>query len=289
MNIKFSDKRLMFIQSSQQLLFIVKKIASKVNAHVLNSTYPIKKLNNLLTLQFLSFLILTIFLGACGNEQKKSIPENNESNQQKGTDLPGNPQPIDDSDNPRIIFFGNSLSAGLGLDDPENQSFPGIIRQKINELNLDYSVINAGLSGETTAGGKNRIDWILKQPVDIFILELGGNDGLRGIDTKETKRNLQAIIDVVNSKYPEAKIILAGMEAPPNMGDTYTSDFRSIYPELAEKNNIALIPFLLQDVGGEAHLNQSDGIHPNIKGHKIVAENVWLVLKEIILPEKEEI
>ncbi|MBT31864.1 MAG: arylesterase [Thalassobius sp.] len=279
----------MFIGSPKQLLITLINTISKVSNHLLISTYPTKKLNKLLTLQFLSFVILSAFLGACGNEQNKSIPENTNDTQKKSSEMPGNPKPIDDSDAPRIIFFGNSLSAGYGLDDPENQSFPGIIRKKIEENNLDYTVVNAGLSGETTAGGKNRIDWILKQPVDIFILELGGNDGLRGIDTEESKRNLQAIIDIVNTKYPEVTIILAGMEAPPNMGDDYTADFRSIYPELAEKNNIALIPFLLQDVGGEAHLNQSDGIHPNIKGHKIVAENVWVILKDFILPEKEDI
>lgn len=176
-----------------------------------------------------------------------------------------------------ILFFGNSLTAGYGIDPSE--AFPALIQNKIDSLNLNYKVINAGVSGETSAGGKGRIDWILRQPVDIFILELGGNDGLRGIPLAETKRNLQAIIDKVRAKYPEAKLALAGMQIPPNMGQQYTSAFKKIYPELAAKNNIALIPFLLQGVGGDPKLNQPDGIHPTAEGAKIVAENVWKVLK----------
>jgi acyl-CoA thioesterase-1 len=225
---------------------------------------------------------------ACSNEQQKGIADNENAQGEASNENEIELAPIDDSDNPRIIFFGNSLSAGYGLDDPENQSFPGLVRKKLQANSLEYAVINAGLSGETTAGGKNRIDWILKQPVSIFVLELGGNDGLRGIDTEESRRNLQAIINTVKEKYPEATIILAGMEAPPNMGDDYTSAFRAIYPELAEKNEIALIPFLLENVGGETALNQSDGIHPNVEGAKIVAENVWAVLKPIVMPEDEE-
>lgn len=179
-----------------------------------------------------------------------------------------------------IVFFGNSLTAGYGLD-PE-QGFAGLIQKKIETLALDYQVVNAGLSGETTAGGNGRIDWILRQPIDVFILELGGNDGLRGIDPSSSIKNLQSIIDKVKAKYPAAKIVLAGMEAPPNMGEAFTSEFRAMYPKLAKANNIALIPFLLDKVGGVPALNQADGIHPTAKGHQIVAETIWKVLKDVL-------
>jgi acyl-CoA thioesterase-1 len=180
-----------------------------------------------------------------------------------------------------ILFFGNSLTAGYGLDDP-SQSFSGLIQQRIDSLGLDYKVVNAGVSGETTSGGNGRVAWILKNPLDIFVLELGGNDGLRGIPVAETKKNLQSIIDKVKAKYPDAIIVLAGMQMPPSMGNKYTAEFRVLYKELADKNDIKLIPFLLEGVGGEVKLNQKDGIHPTAQGHKIVAENVWKVMKDLL-------
>ena len=179
-----------------------------------------------------------------------------------------------------IVFFGNSLTAGYGLD--PSQAFPALIQKKLDSLNLSYKVVNAGVSGETSSGGNSRIDWILEQPVDIFILELGANDGLRGIPTSETRTNLQSIIDKVKAKYPQVKILIAGMQMPPNMGIQYTADFRSIFPELAKKNNGVLIPFILEGVGGEAKLNQDDGIHPTVEGHRIVAENVWRELQQVL-------
>jgi acyl-CoA thioesterase-1 len=142
--------------------------------------------------------------------------------------------------------------------------------------------VNAGVSGETSSGGNSRIDWILKQPVDVFVLELGANDGLRGIPTAETKKNLQAIIDKVKAKYPATKLVLAGMQIPPNMGQAYASSFMKLYPELSSQNKAALVPFLLQGVGGEPSLNLPDGIHPTAEGHKIVAENVWSILKDVL-------
>ncbi|WP_031527538.1 arylesterase [Dyadobacter crusticola] len=180
-----------------------------------------------------------------------------------------------------IVFFGNSLTAAYGLDDP-TQGFVGLIQKKIDSLGLNYKVINAGVSGETTSGGNSRIDWLLKQPLDVFVLELGGNDGLRGIPVPETKKNLQAIIDKVHTKYPNAKIVLAGMQIPPNIGQKYASDFRAVYADLAKKNNITLIPFLLEGVGGEAKLNLPDGIHPTAEGHKILAENVWVIIEDLL-------
>jgi acyl-CoA thioesterase I len=179
-----------------------------------------------------------------------------------------------------IVFFGNSLTAGYGLD--PSQAFPALIQKKIDSLNLDYKVVNAGVSGETSSGGNSRVDWILEQPLDVFVLELGANDGLRGIPLQETRANLQSIIDKVKAKYPKSKILIAGMQIPPNMGVQYTTDFRAIFPELAKKNNSILIPFILERVGGEVNLNQEDGIHPTAEGHQIVAENVWRELQGVL-------
>ena len=179
-----------------------------------------------------------------------------------------------------ILFFGTSLTAGLGLDPSE--AYPALIQNRIDSLKLPYNVINAGLSGETSAAGKGRIDWLLKQPVDIFVLELGANDGLRGIQVAETIKNLQFIIDKVKAKYPDVKMVMAGMQVPPNMGNPYASDFKNMFPALAEKNNMVLIPFLLDKVGGVPKLNQPDGIHPTAEGDKILAENVWVKLKDVL-------
>jgi acyl-CoA thioesterase-1 len=179
-----------------------------------------------------------------------------------------------------IVFFGNSLTAGYGVSPSE--AFPAIIQKKIDSLALPYQVINAGVSGETSSGGKTRINWILRERVDIFVLELGANDGLRGTPLAETKKNLQDIIDTVKAKYPHAKLVFAGMEIPPNMGQAYTTEFRNIYTDLAKKNSMTLIPFLLEGVGGEPELNQADGIHPTAQGHLIVAENVWRQIEKLL-------
>lgn len=184
------------------------------------------------------------------------------------------------SDKKNILFFGDSLSAAFGIE--PSQGFVSIIGKRIDSLEMPYMVTNAGLSGETTAAGKERVDWILKQKVDIFVLELGGNDALRGIKPDATYQNLQAIVDKVKATYPECKIVLAGMYAPPNMGATYSKAFKANYPALAKANNLTFIPFLLENVGGEPKLNQADGIHPTSEGHKIVAETVWKTLKTVI-------
>ena len=180
-----------------------------------------------------------------------------------------------------ILFFGNSLTAGYGLSTMD-QAFPALIAQRIDSLHLPYTVVNAGVSGETSAGGKSRIGWMLKQPVSIFILELGANDGLRGIPLEGTSANLQAILDSVKTRYPSAKLVLAGMQIPPSMGADYSIAFRAIFPKLAVANHAALIPFLLQNVGGIPQLNQGDGIHPTAEGHQLVAENVWQVLAPLL-------
>jgi len=180
-----------------------------------------------------------------------------------------------------ILFFGNSLTAGYGLDDT-NTAFPGLIQLKINSLNLPYQVINAGLSGEITSSGKERIDLLLEQKIDIFVLELGANDGLRGLPVDETYKNLQAIIDKVKAAWPDCKMVLTGMLVPPSMGQKYFENFKAVFPKLAAENKMAFVPFLLENVATILELNQDDGIHPTAKGQIIMAENVWKVLYPIL-------
>lgn len=179
-----------------------------------------------------------------------------------------------------ILFYGDSLTAGYGLS-PE-EAFPALVEKKLNKTEKKVKVVNAGLSGETSAGGLSRIDWILRQPVDIFVLELGGNDGLRGLPVDQTRKNLQGIIDKVKNKYPNCKIVLAGMMVPPNMGKEYTEDFKRVFPELASKNKATLIPFILDGVGGIEKLNQADGIHPNAEGHRIISNNIASVFEKLL-------
>lgn len=182
-----------------------------------------------------------------------------------------------------IVFFGNSLTAGYGLQNPTKDGFVGLLESRLDSLKLPYTCINAGESGRTTAGGESAIDWVIEQqPIDVFILELGGNDALRGVKPEESIKNLQSIIDKVKAKNPSVKIVLAGMEAPRNMGSSYIKAFHDMYPMLAKKNNAALIPFLLENVGGIAELNQKDGIHPTEAGNKIIVETIWNTLKPIL-------
>jgi len=179
-----------------------------------------------------------------------------------------------------ILFYGDSITAGYGVG--TEFAFPNLLGSKLRENGYDIEIVNAGLSGETSAGGLTRIDWILNRSFDIFILELGANDGLRGLPVSETEKNLQLIIDKVKVKYPHTKIVLAGMMVPPNMGEDYTHEFKAIYPRLAKKNNAILIPFILDGVAGDSELNQPDGIHPNVKGHKIIAKNLYPVMVQLI-------
>lgn len=181
-----------------------------------------------------------------------------------------------------VLFFGDSLTAGYGLEDPEAQSYPAMIQRKIDAAHLPWHVVNAGLSGETSAGGLRRVDWVLNQKVDVFVLELGANDGLRGTPPAVTEANLQAIIERVRTKYPGASIVLAGMRMPPNMGSDYAGAFQSIYPDLAKRDGITLIPFLLEGVAMMPGLNQGDGIHPTASGAAIVADGVWKTIQPIL-------
>jgi len=213
---------------------------------------------------------MLLAMASCSNNEKAAA--NNQQDTSKNTRV--------SEQTKTILFFGNSLTAGYGLSPSE--AFPALIQNILDSLNLPYKVINAGVSGETSSGGNSRIDWILRQVPDIFVLELGGNDGLRGIPLAETKQNLQSIIDKVKAKNPAVRILVAGMQIPPNMGREYTTEFRGIFPELAKKNEVALVPFLLEGVGGEVTLNQQDGIHPTVEGHKILADNVWVELKKLL-------
>jgi len=221
--------------------------------------------------------VLCLLIAACQN----SIQEQT-SNEKISTSNVIEEVKTAESAKKRIIFFGNSLSAAYGLEN-KKEGFVGLIRSRIDSLGLDYEVVNAGLSGETTGGGVNRVDWVISEPVDVFVLELGGNDALRGIEPEIAAQNLQKIIDKVKTKYPTVQIVLAGMKAPQNLGNEYTDRFEEIYPTLAEKNDAALIPFLLEDVGGMANRNLPDGIHPNLEGHRIVAENVWETMKKVVM------
>ena len=217
----------------------------------------------------LTFFVLAAMLFGCNNAK-------NETNDEKKSAV----AEVKTSTKKNILFFGTSLTAGYGLDPSE--AYPTLIQNRIDSLKLPYKVINGGLSGETSAAGVARIDWLLKQPISIFVLELGANDGLRGLAVPETAKNLQIIIDKVKKKYPEAKFVIAGMQVPPNMGATYADNFKNIFPTLAEKNDMVLIPFLLDKVGGVPKLNQADGIHPTAEGDKILAETVWRALEGVL-------
>jgi acyl-CoA thioesterase-1 len=179
-----------------------------------------------------------------------------------------------------VVFLGDSLSAGFGVEPRE--AFPALVAEKVRAANLPYQVENAGVCGDTTAGGLRRIDWLLQKKIDILVVELGGNDGLRGLPVDAMRANLQAIIDKARAKNPAVKIILAGMQIPPNLGPEYAEKFRSVYQELATRNNAVLIPFLLEGVGGLRELNQPDMIHPTAAGHRLIAETVWRVLEPIL-------
>jgi acyl-CoA thioesterase-1 len=181
---------------------------------------------------------------------------------------------------PVVLFFGTSLTAGYGLN-PE-QAFPALIETKAQAEGVPITVVNAGLSGETTAGAARRIDWVLRTPVDLVVIEGGANDALRGLSPDAARANLERVIAVVKQKQPAARIVLVQMEAPPNLGPAYTRSFRTMYADIARKEGIPLLPFLLTDVAGIARLNQADGIHPNVAGERIVADNLWRALKPII-------
>jgi len=194
-----------------------------------------------------------------------------------GTETTGGAAGVGSIRTPVVLFFGTSLTAGLGLD-PE-QAYPSLIEKKAQAEGIPIKVVNAGLSGETTAGALRRIDWVLRTPTDLVVIEAGANDALRGLSPEDARVNLEQLIRAVRAKQPLTKIALIQMEAPPNYGVAYTRSFRAIYGEVAAKEKVALLPFLLDGVAGIPRLNQPDGVHPNLTGERIVANNVWKALK----------
>lgn len=190
------------------------------------------------------------------------------------------PAPRAESGRGRIVFLGTSLTAGLGLD--PDQAFPALVQQKLNSAGLPYLAVNAGVSGETSAGARRRVDWLFQQPVAVLVVETGANDGLRGQNVDSLRANIQAIIDRARRQSPPSRIVLLGMQAIPNYGLAYARRFREVYPELAKKNDLSLVPFLLQGVAGVDSLNQADMIHPSAVGQRRMAETVWEALRPIL-------
>src|SRR5579872_4911485 len=179
-----------------------------------------------------------------------------------------------------VLILGTSLTAGLGLD--PDDAWPALTQAKIDSAGLPYHVVNAGLSGETSAGALRRIDWLLRGPVDVFVLETGANDGLRGLDADSLRANIEAILAKVHAERPAARLALIQMEAPPNLGQAYTREFHDVYPAAAKAERATLLPFLLDSVAGRPALNQADGMHPNVAGAKIVARTEWRALLPLL-------
>jgi acyl-CoA thioesterase-1 len=226
-------------------------------------------------------LSLSILLAlACNPGGKERSAETGSGERERPPAPAASPAATTPPSAPTVVFLGTSLSAGYGLD--PDQAYPAVIQRMIDSAGLRYRVVNAGVSGESSAGALRRIDWILRQAPAVLVIETGANDGLRGQDLDSLRRNIQGIIDSTRRRSPETRIVLAGMEALPNMGRAYGDRFRAVYPALARANRIPLIPFLLAGVGGVDSLNQRDGIHPNEAGARIVAENVWGVLEPML-------
>ena len=220
---------------------------------------------------FCIFLAVALF-SACSPEQPSSP-------RQPAEQPPSPSRPLHPSAM-TILCLGDSLTEGSGLD--RSQAFPARLQEKIDALDWDFTVINAGLGGDTTAAALRRLDWFLQRRIDVLILALGGNDGLRGVPLAEVRRNLGAIISKTAARYPEVQVVVAGIQIPPNFGTRYVREFRELFPEVAEKHGALLIPFLLEGVGGRPDLNFPDGIHPNGRGQMIVADNVWTVVEPVL-------
>ncbi len=222
-----------------------------------------------------------LLVSGCGQNRSNSTPPSSAPDTTaSSTEKPASTDTTN-QDALRVLVLGNSIAAGLGV--PSQAAFPARLQQKVDALGWNVTVQNAGVSGETTAGGRSRIGWLLSEEVDVLVLELGGNDGLRGVDLSSTKQNLTAIIDTTLATYPESRVLLAGMQIPPNLGAEYTERFRELYPTVAKQYERAtLIPFVLQDVATVDSLMQDDGIHPTASGHRVVAKNVWERLRPLL-------
>ena len=234
---------------------------------------------------YLFLLAVVLFVAGCGQDRSNSSssPPPPDTATAQTTSRASSPSAPDTTAEKglRVLVLGNSIAAGLGVS--SEAAFPARLQRKVDSLGWNVTVQNAGVSGETTAGGRSRIGWLLNEEVDVLVLELGGNDGLRGVDLTSTKQNLQAIIDTTLAAYPESRVLLAGMQIPPNLGPEYTKKFRALYPTVAEQyDRVTLIPFVLQDVATVDSLMQSDGIHPTAAGHRVVARNVWQQLRPLL-------
>jgi acyl-CoA thioesterase-1 len=218
--------------------------------------------------------LLIVLSAACGGASRGPSPAPAEA------PLPSPDPRATPAARPVVLFVGTSLTAGYGLDPSE--SYPARIQEKIDSAGLPWRVVNAGVSGETSAGARRRIDWLLSQPVGILVVETGANDGLRGIDPADARANIQAIFDRAQKQSPPPRLMLIGMAAPPNLGTRYTSAFRAIYPELARRNGAVLVPFLLEGVAGIPRLNLPDGVHPTAEGQRIIADTVWKYLEPML-------
>lgn len=236
---------------------------------------------------YLSMVLGVLCLPACSSESSPGSDQRPDNEAPIASERsPENPPetPAADSLALRILFLGDSITAAYGLD--EQQGFVHLVAERLDSVGISATLINAGVSGDTSTGGLNRLDWLLNQGLDILVVELGGNDGLRGIDVNLTRANLAAIIERTRERSPETEIILAGMQVPPNLGQDYTSSFSSMYRDLAAEYDTHLIPFILEGVGGNPELNLPDGIHPTAKGHRILAETVWDVLYPVAMAEQ---
>lgn len=211
---------------------------------------------------------------ACGRAEQADSSAGNEA-RSEGVSATATPGAVK-----TIVFIGTSLTAGLGLE-PE-QAYPALIQERIDEAELSYRVVNAGVSGETSAGALRRLEWLLRQPMDIVVIETGANDGLRALSVNTMRANIDSIISRVKETHPKARIVLVGMEAPTNLGTRYTGRFRDVYPDLADEHDLTLVPFLLEGVAAQEALNQGDGVHPNAAGARILADNVWKILRPLL-------
>lgn len=227
-----------------------------------------------------SVVTFILLLTACGSEPKTAERPQAPDTSARTSEVQQPPEASAPAVDDGILFFGDSITAGLGVS--ADQAFPSLIQAKIDSLGWSFEVVTAGVSGETTAGGLRRISWVMTDGIDVMVLELGGNDGLRGVPVKTTRSNLSAIIDSARAVHSDVRVLLAGMQVPPNLGPQYTQAFKNMYPEIASEKNVEMIPFLLEDVGGNPRLNQPDGIHPNAKGHRKLAATVWKHLKPVL-------
>jgi acyl-CoA thioesterase I len=212
-------------------------------------------------------LLVALVLGGCGPDERAPALD----------DVPPAP---DTGNRGRIVFLGTSLTAGLGLD--PDQAYPALIQGRLDAEGLRFEAVNAGVSGETSAGARRRIDWLLRLPVSVVVIETGANDGLRGLEVDSLRSNIQAIIDQARRQSPKPAIVLVGMRAPPNLGAGYSRRFERVYPELAKENGLSIVPFLLEGVAGRPGLNQADMIHPTAEGQQRMAETVWEVLEPLL-------